>query len=81
MSDRHAGTQRGLGLFGTLVILVIAAVAGYYVYVGAFRDASQAPSCKEAQQDCMKRCRRTSTDQVSSAACQAECQRAFDACR
>jgi hypothetical protein len=81
MSDGRARTQRGLGLFGTLVILGLAAVAGYYVYVGVFQEGSQAPSCKEAQQDCMKRCRRTSTDQASSAACQTECQRAFDACK
>ena len=81
MSDRRARAQRGLGLFGTLVILVLAAGAGYYVYVGVFRDGGQAPSCKEAQQDCMKMCRRTSTDQASAAACQNECQRKFDACK
>ena len=80
MSDGRAADQRGLGLFGTLVILAIAAVAGYYVYVGVFRDG-QAPSCSEAQQDCMKACRRTSTDQASAAACQSECQRKRDACK
>jgi hypothetical protein len=80
MSDGRAGDQRGLGLFGTLVILAIAAGAGYYVYVGVFRDG-QAPSCSEAQQDCMKACRRTSTDQASAAACQGECQRKRDACK
>lgn len=81
MSHGRAGDQRGLGLFGSLVILALAAAAGYYVYVGVFQDSSQAPSCKDAQQDCMKRCRRTSTDQASSAACQNECQRALDACK
>ena len=81
MSDGRARDQRGLGLFGTLVILAIAAVAGYYVYLGVFRDGGQAPSCKEAQQDCMKACRRTSTDQASAAACQGECQRKLDACK
>jgi len=69
-----------MGLFGTPVILAIAVVAGYYVYVGVFRDG-QAPSCSEAQQDCMKACRRTSTDQASAAACQSECQRKRDACK
>ena len=81
MGDGRARGQRGLGTFGALVILAIAAVAGYYVYVGVFQDGGQAPSCKEAQQDCMKKCRRTSTDQASAATCQNECQRAFDACR
>jgi len=80
MGDTRARDQRGMGLFGTLVILAIAAVAGYYVYVGVFRDG-QAPSCNEAQQDCMKACRRTSTDQASAAACQGECQRKRDACK
>jgi hypothetical protein len=70
-----------LGVFGTLIILVLAAVAGYYVYQEVFLGGSQGPSCKEAYQNCMKECRRTTTDQASALACQNECQRAFDACK
>ena len=81
MGNRCARTQRGLGLFGTLIILVLAAVAGYYVYQEVFLGGSQGPSCKEAYQNCMKECRRTTTDQASALACQNECQRSFDACK
>lgn len=72
-------TQRGLGALGTLIILVLAAVAAYYVYQEVFTGGGR--SCKEVHQSCMQQCRRTTTDQSAALACQNECQRAFDACR
>jgi hypothetical protein len=81
MSKGCARTQRGLGFFGTLIILVLAAIAGYFVYQEVFIGSSDGPSCKQAHQNCMKQCRRTTTDQGAALACQNECQRAFDACK
>ncbi|MGH8700770.1 MAG: hypothetical protein ACREVR_06280 [Burkholderiales bacterium] len=70
-----------MGVFGTLIILVLAAVAGYFVYQEVFTGGSEGPSCTGVHQNCMKECRRTTTDQASASACQNECQRAFDACK
>ncbi len=81
MVKRCAGSQRGLGLFGILIILVLAALAGYWVYQEVFLGGSGAPSCKESRQDCMRQSRRTTTEQAAALACQNECQRALDACR
>lgn len=81
MGKRCATTQHGMGLFGMLIILVLAAVAGYYVYQEVFLGGGDGPSCKEAHQACMKQCRRTTTDQPSALACQNECQRVLDACK
>lgn len=81
MNPARTATQRGMGLFGTLVILAIAALGGYYVYVEVFQGGGRAPSCNEAHQSCLKNCRRTSTDQASIAACQDACKRALDACK
>jgi hypothetical protein len=79
MAGRSARTQRGLGAFGTLILLAIVVVAAYYVYQEVFPEGSR--SCKEVHQNCMKQCRRTATDQAAATACQNECQRALDACR
>ncbi len=81
MGKGWAKTQRGLSSFGTLIILVLAAVAGYFVYQEVFTGGSQGPSCKQAHQNCMKECRRTTTDHAAALACQNECQRALDACK
>ena len=79
MAGGCARTQRGLGAFGTLILLVIVAVAAYFVYQEVFPEGSR--SCKEAHQHCMQQCRRTATDQAAATGCQNECQRALDACK
>jgi hypothetical protein len=79
MVGRSARAQRGLGAFGTLILLVVVAVAAYYVYQEVFPEGSR--SCKEAHQNCMKQCRRAATDQAAATACQNECQRTLDVCR
>ena len=80
MKPAFARAQRG-GALGTLIVLVIVALAGYYAYTEWFQDGGRTPSCKEADQACIKNCRRTSTDQASIAACQADCQRKLAACK
>jgi hypothetical protein len=74
---RHS--QQGLSLFGMLVILAIAAAAGYYLYK-AISEVDEGPGCKDAFTSCMRHCRRTTTDDASAQKCQQACQRDFDAC-
>ena len=71
--------QRGLGAFGTLVIVAIAGVAGYYVYK-AVMEPDEAPSCRAALNSCFAKCRRTSTDAPAAQACQDACQSDAAAC-
>ena len=71
--------QRGLSFFGVLVILAIAAAAGYYLYK-AIGEVDEGPGCKDAFTSCMRYCRRTTTDDASAKACQKACQRDFDVC-
>jgi len=72
-------SQRGLGAFGILIVLAIAAAIGYYAYKGIWTD--EAPSCGSAFTACMQKCRRTTSDNAAAQACQQACQRERDACR
>ena len=72
-------SQRGLGSFGVLIVLVIAVALGYYAYQ-ALTGTGEAPSCKEAFNHCMKTCRRTTTEAPAAQACQEACQRDQAAC-
>ena len=72
-------SQRGLGLFGLVIVIAIAAVVGYYAYRG-ISGPDGPPSCRGALDTCMKICRRTTTEATSSQACQDSCQRDQDAC-
>jgi hypothetical protein len=72
--------QRGLSLFGALVVVAIAAVAGYYVYQGVTGEG-EAPTCDSTLKSCLQKCRRTSTDASAAQACQQACQRDADDCK
>jgi len=72
-------SQRGLSAFGVLVILAIVVAAAYYAYKG-ITGGGEAPTCKEAFNECMKICRRTTTEAPAAQACQQACERNFDAC-
>jgi len=72
-------SQRGLGWFGSLIVLAIAVGAGYYAYLGV-AESDQAPSCAAAQNSCLQKCRRTSTESADAQSCQQACQREADAC-
>ena len=74
---RHS--QRGLSLFGMLVLLAIAAAAGYYLYK-TVSEVDEGPGCKDALTSCMKYCRRTTTETAEAQKCQTNCQRQFDEC-
>ena len=71
--------QRGLGLFGLLIVVAIAVLIGYYAYKG-ITGAGEPPSCRESFSDCMRICRRTTTEAPAAQACQEACQRDLAAC-
>ena len=72
--------QQGLGAFGALVILVLAGVAGYYVYKEVFMQPDQPPSCKAALNQCIAKCRQSTSEAPATQACQESCERDADAC-
>ena len=73
--------QRGLGTFGTLVILALAGAGGYYVYKAVMEpDSVAGPSCKSTLSSCMAKCRRTTTEAPAAQACQESCQGDAAAC-
>jgi len=72
-------SQRGLSSFGVLIILAIFVAAAYYAYKG-ITGGGDAPTCKEAFNECMKICRRTTTEAPAAQACQEACLRDQAAC-
>jgi hypothetical protein len=73
--------QRGLGAFGTLVILIAAGAGGYYVYKAVMEpDSVSAPSCKSQLNSCIAICRKTTTEAPAAQECQDTCQRNASAC-
>ena len=73
--------QRGLGAFGTLVILGLAGAAGYYIYKSVMEpDSVSAPSCKSQLNSCIAICRKTTTEAPAAQECQETCQRNASAC-
>ena len=71
--------QKGMGWFGILIVLAIAAGAGYYAYKGIV-ESDEAPSCAAAQNACLRNCRRTTTEAAAAQSCQQDCQRGAAAC-
>lgn len=80
MSDARRRMQQGLGAFGTLLVIVIAAVAAYYIYLGVTGE-DEAPTCKKELEHCMQRCRKTTTDTNAAQACQDACRREAHLCQ
>ena len=67
-------SQRGLGAFGTGVVLVLFAVGGYYVYKYVMEPETIAePSCKAQLNSCLANCRKTKTEAPEMLACQQGC--------
>jgi len=64
----------------TLIIVVIAAIAGYFIYQELFVGSDDGPSCKQAYESCSKKCRKTETETTTYTACLKKCQAALEEC-
>jgi Tfp pilus assembly protein FimT len=73
-------SERGIGFFGLLIVLAIAAAVAYFAYKG-ITGADAPQTCASAFASCMQKCRRTSTEAPAAQACQEACQRDMDACQ
>ena len=67
------------GTLGTIVILAVIGVLGYYGWKALMEDETT-PTCSAEQNSCLARCRKTSTEAPAMQACQEECARRFAAC-
>jgi hypothetical protein len=73
--------QRGLGAFGSVVVIAIFVAAGYYAYKYAMEpDTVSAPSCREQLNRCTANCRKTNTEAPGVQACQETCKQNAAAC-
>lgn len=79
MSAARRGLQKGLGTLGSLIVIALAGVAAYYIYLGIFAEEA-APSCKSELEKCMQRCRKTSSETSAAQACQKDCRREAHLC-
>jgi hypothetical protein len=61
-----------------LLVLAIAAGVAYYAYKGI--GTEETPTCSGAQNACMQKCRRTTTENAEAQACQASCTRERETC-
>ena len=64
----------------TLIIVVIAAIAGYFIYQEMF-GGGDAPSCKQVFESCSRKCRTTETETTPYNACLKKCQGALEECK
>lgn len=79
VSGAHRRLQQGLGTLGSLIVIALAAVAAYYIYLGIFAEDA-APSCKSELEKCMQRCRKTTSESSEAQACQKGCRREAHLC-
>lgn len=71
---------RGLGTFGSLVVLAILIAGGYYLYKKVLLAPDAPPSCNAALNSCIANCRKTNTEAPEVQACQTKCRQDADAC-
>ena len=65
----------------TLIVVVIAAIAGYFIYQEMFVGGGDAPSCKQVFESCSRKCRTTETETTTYTACLKKCQGALEECK
>ena len=73
--------QRGLGAFGSVAVIALFVLAGYYAYKYVMEpDTVSAPSCHEQLNRCTANCRKTNTEAPGLQACQETCKQNAAAC-
>ena len=73
--------QRGLGAFGSLVVIALFVAGGYYAYKYAMEpDSASPPSCKGQLNSCTVNCRKTTTEAQQYQACQLDCNAKAESC-
>lgn len=72
--------QRG-DAFGSLVVIVVLAVAGYFVYKYFISMDQPPPSCKVQLNRCSADCNKTATEAPEMKACQDNCTQKAAACK
>jgi hypothetical protein len=65
----------------TLIFIVIAAVAGYYIYQATVVGGGDAPSCQQTYESCRTKCRKTETENETYTACLKKCQGGLEECK
>ncbi len=65
----------------TLIIVIIVAVAGYYLYQAVFDGGGEEPSCKQIYASCSTKCRQGETEMDPYNACLKKCEAALEICR
>lgn len=65
----------------TLIVVVIAAIAGYFIYQEMFVGGGDASSCKQVFESCSRKCRTTETETTTYNACLKKCQGALEECK
>ncbi len=65
----------------TLIVIVIAVIAGYFIYQEMFGGGDVGPSCKQVYQSCSTKCRETETETTTYTACLKKCQDALEECK
>ena len=61
----------------TLIVVVIAAIAGYFIYQEMFVGGGDAPSCKQVFESCSRKCLTAETETTAYTACLKKCQGAL----
>jgi hypothetical protein len=74
MRKRH----RGLGWFGSLIVLALVVGAAYLLYKELVVGGNA--SCESEQNECLRDCRRGATDNAAMQSCLARCRRDLDSC-
>jgi len=72
------GSQRGLGWFGSLVVLAIVVGAGYLLYKELVLGGDE--NCRTEEAHCLQTCRRNATDNAAMQSCLARCRSEAASC-
>ena len=64
-----------------LIVVLIAAIAGYFIYQEVFVGSGDGPSCKQVYESCSRTCRKTETETTTYNACLKKCQGALEECK